>query len=123
MVDAVSFRSAAELVRKNTPGNSALIVVGIDWSSGIHYYANRKGIAFPLWGGPRAEKLAADPDVYMRGLKTALVDAVPCMCVTIRRWKQSSAFVEQFAQSARGISVPDQGCAVYVRSRSTAAKE
>jgi hypothetical protein len=98
MVDAVSFRSAAEFMRKNTPGNSALIV-GIVWSSGIYYYANRKGIAFPLWGGiPRAEKPAADPDVYMGGL------------------------VEQFAQSARRIR-PCQSCAVYVRSRSTAAKE
>jgi hypothetical protein len=109
-------------MRKNTPGNSALIV-GIVWSSGIYCYANRKGIAFPLWGGiPRAEKPAADPDVYMGGLKTALVDAVSWMCVTIRRWKQSSAFVEQFAQSARRIR-PCQSCAVYVRSRSTAAKE
>lgn len=120
------FYVAAELVRKNTPENSALIVVGIDWSSEIHYYANRKGIAFPLWGGiPRAEQLIADPDVYMGGLKTAAL--VDCRAVHVRYYPALEAvigtFVEQFAQSAKRISVPDQGCAVYVRSGSTAAKE
>jgi hypothetical protein len=32
-------------IQNNTPLNSALYVFGIDWSSHMHFYANRKGVA------------------------------------------------------------------------------
>jgi hypothetical protein len=41
----------ASHVKQNTRENEALILYGYDWSSEVHYYAERKGIAVPQWAG------------------------------------------------------------------------
>jgi len=41
--------AAAEIVRLNTPQDSAILVYGYDWSSEIPYYAQRKALVSPNW--------------------------------------------------------------------------
>ena len=46
--DAVRMQVALA-ARNSVAEDTALVVFGLDWSSEIHYYAQRKGIAFPHW--------------------------------------------------------------------------
>jgi hypothetical protein len=111
------FYVAGELVRNNTPEDTALIVLGIDWTSEVHYIAQRKGVAFPGWGGVELTRnFAANPDQFMGGLKTAAL-------VDCRRYSKYGPAIEplidefatRFISGANKLSGED-GCAVYVRA-------
>jgi hypothetical protein len=112
---------AAKLVEQQTKPETALIVVGLDWSSEIHYYAQRKGVALPLWATlDQAKKLFDNPDAMMGGLTTAAV--IDCRAVRVRYYPQLDAavsdFVNGWAQQSRRVSSPEMPgvCAVYVRT-------
>jgi hypothetical protein len=111
------FYVAGELVRNNTPEDTALVVLGIDWTSEVHYVAQRKGVAFPGWGTAElARNFAANPDRSMGELKTAaLVD-----CRRYSRYRPDidpviDEFATRFISGAKKLS-GDEGCAVYVRA-------
>jgi hypothetical protein len=116
------FYVAANLVKQQTGPETALIVFGIDWSSEIHYYAERKGVAFPLWGRlDQAKALFENPDAMMGGLTTAAV--IDCRAVQSRYGPELEAaindFVSRWAQQSRLVLGPASPgvCAVYVKGR------
>jgi hypothetical protein len=114
------FYIAAGQVKGNTPANSALIVLGIDWSSEIHYYAERKGVALPVWASKeQANRLRDDPDSYMGGLKTAAL--VDCRAVHLRYGTELDPIISQMVArwSSEGKTIAEATpgrCAVYVRA-------
>jgi hypothetical protein len=115
------FYIAAKLVQQQTKPDTALIVVGIDWSSEIHYYAQRKGVALPLWATvDQARKLFENPDALMGGLTTAAV--VDCRAVQARYWPGLDAVVSDFigkwTQQSKLVSKSDTPgvCPVYIKN-------
>ncbi|MEA2953638.1 MAG: hypothetical protein QOJ96_3158 [Alphaproteobacteria bacterium] len=114
------FYIAAKLVEQRTKPDTALIVVGLDWSSEIHYYAQRKGVALPLWATlDQAKKLFDNPDGMMGGLTTAAV--IDCRAVHVRYHPQLDAaisdFVNGWAQQSDLVLGPASPgvCAVYIK--------
>lgn len=68
----------ADVVRANTRRDSGLIVLGLDWSSEIHYYAQRKGLALPRDSGPHvARELAEEPSKLLGGLSVGALVVCP----------------------------------------------
>ena len=47
--DNSSVIKVCDFIKQNTAKNSFIVVVGIDWSSEINYYSQRRGIALPNW--------------------------------------------------------------------------
>ena len=41
--------AVSEIIRRNTPEESAIVVYGADWSSEIGYYSERKSFTVPNW--------------------------------------------------------------------------
>lgn len=114
------FYVAANLVKQQTEPGTALIVFGEDWSSEIHYYAERKGVAFPTWATPQqAEKFFKNADSMMGGLTTAAV--VDCRLIATPYLPDLDAsvneFIKNWIQQSRLVSNPDmpRTCAVYVK--------
>ena len=116
------FYTAAKLVEQYTKPDSALIVVGIDWSPEIHYYAERKGVALPMWAPlDQAKRLFGNPDIMMGGLSTAAV--VDCRAAQSRYRPELDAIVDEFvigwaqqSQLVSGPAIPGH-CAIYVKAR------
>ena len=81
---------AAQLVRDSTAPNSSLIVFGVDWSSEINYYAERKGLALPGWASlQKAGAILANPDAYMVGLEVGAV--IECRSVFLNMGPSSTS--------------------------------
>lgn len=67
-----------EYVKQNTEENSFVIVIGLDWSSEIHYYSKRKGLAVPYWLTDEAKEiLVNNPSDLMGGLELSAIVWVP----------------------------------------------
>jgi len=65
---------AGTLVNRATDPHSSMIVFGVDWSSEIHYYAQRKGVALPSWSSiEKTKRLLDAPDQWMGGHRLASV--------------------------------------------------
>jgi hypothetical protein len=114
------FYVAAKAVERQTSPDTGLIVVGLDWSSEVHYYAERKGVALPVWTTlDQAKKLFENPDAMMGGLRTAAV--VDCRMVHVRYRPEIEAavseFVSNWAQESDRISNAETPgtCAVYFK--------
>jgi hypothetical protein len=58
----------AEAIRANTPEDSGVVVFGLDWSSEVAYYAQRKAFAVPDWFAGYGD-VWADPAKHLGGLK------------------------------------------------------
>ena len=59
---------AAEIIKKNTNENSAILVYGWDWSSEVIYYSQRKGITMPQWStGEISTEMFVDKVTQMMG--------------------------------------------------------
>jgi hypothetical protein len=57
----------AMMAKAITPPDSALIVLGSDWSSEVPYYAERKALAMPYWAAtsPVLKKLLENPQSFV----------------------------------------------------------
>ena len=56
-------------VKERTTPDHAILVFGNDWSSDIHYYAQRKGLAVPGWiADDKLERVLAAPEEFLGGL-------------------------------------------------------
>jgi hypothetical protein len=55
------------MAKAMTPADSALIVLGTDWSSEVPYYAERKALAMPYWPEirPLLKKMAENPQGFL----------------------------------------------------------
>lgn len=52
----------ALMAKARVPENTAILAVGVDWSSQFHYYAERRGMAMALWfNEDRMREMANDP--------------------------------------------------------------
>ena len=59
---------AADWVRQNTPENSALITMFVDWNPEFHFYAERKGIAMRRgFGYDMVERILTNPTEFTDG--------------------------------------------------------
>lgn len=111
---------AANQVRQQTGRDTALIVLGIDWSSEVHYYAERKGVALPAWSTiEQAKALINNPDAAMGNLRpTALVD---CRAVRSRYRAELEALLDDFITSwqaqSQNVLISDSpgSCSVYIK--------
>ena len=109
---------AAKIVKNSTPVDSSVIVFGVDWSSEVNYYSERKGLAFPGWASlEKAKRIFANADTYMGGLKIGSV--VDCRSIGLKYWpelnKLVDAFVASWAQQSNRISPAQGSCDVYVK--------
>jgi hypothetical protein len=107
---------AGELVREKTPEGTTLIALGVDWSSEVHYYAQRKGIALPGWATlEQVKQIAGNPDRFMGGLPIAAVaDCRQPGAYMPEANALLDEFVARFASHAKRLQA-DGGCAVYIR--------
>ncbi|HSB95926.1 MAG TPA: hypothetical protein VLC91_05735 [Spongiibacteraceae bacterium] len=60
--------AVAELLRNKTPRDSAYIAFGLDWSSVVGYYAERKSFTAPVYF-PDFDDLWNNPEKYLGGLE------------------------------------------------------
>lgn len=68
----------AKIVKNNTPENSALVVMGIDWSSEIHYYSQRKGLGVPFnIKDEISDKLINDSTGFFDGIPLSAIIYIP----------------------------------------------
>jgi hypothetical protein len=111
---------AAKLVRESTSADSSLIVFGVDWSSEVNYYAERKGLALPGWASPqKAGAILANPNAYMGGLEVRAV--IDCRSVFLKYGpeldKLIDSFVEAWAHQAKLVSGPPKpgSCLAYAK--------
>lgn len=64
----------SELIRRETPEASAIIVLGYDWSSEIAYYSQRKALNLPDWAKPsRVEAILSSPGSFVGSLPISAV--------------------------------------------------
>jgi hypothetical protein len=71
--------AAAKVVREQSPSDRPILVYGLDWSSELPYYAQRKALAVPD-GYPEFEAPLAAPERYFAGARVgALV-----ICASIK---------------------------------------
>jgi hypothetical protein len=71
--------AVASLIRRSTPADSAIVVFGMNWSSEIPYYAQRKAFAVPQWL-TEYDAVWNDPAAFLGGLR--LSAAVYCTTPT-----------------------------------------
>jgi hypothetical protein len=112
---------AAQMVRDSTPPNSSLIVFGVDWSSEINYYAERKGLALPGWAAlQKAGAILNNPNAYMGGLEVGAV--IDCRSVFQKYGpeldKLIDTFVKAWAQKSTLVSgsAKPGSCLVYLKA-------
>jgi hypothetical protein len=62
----------AEAVRQRTPPDSPIVVYGMDWSSELPYYAQRRAVAVPPWfNGWQA--VWSEPERFLGGVKPSAI--------------------------------------------------
>ena len=62
----------AEAVRQRTPPDSPIVVYGMDWSSELPYYAQRRAIAVPPWFNGR-QAVWEEPERFLGGVKPSAI--------------------------------------------------
>ena len=62
----------AETVRERTPPDSPIAVYGLDWSSELPYYAQRRAIAVPPWFHDW-QRVWAEPERFLNGVSPAAI--------------------------------------------------
>jgi len=111
---------AGKAVERSTPPDSALIVLGMDWDPEIHYYAQRKGFALPMWWTTpeRTKEILDNPDAIMGGLHVrAVVDCGTIYYGTIPPDRAAilTDFVKKWSEHSTVAIPPAPGrCAVYI---------
>lgn len=104
----------AEAVRQRTPPDSPIVVYGMDWSSELPYYAQRRAIAVPPWFNGWQE-VWAEPERFLGGVKPSAIvicrgDGTP-----------SEAQVADLMAKDRSLLQADAGgCGILYRSSSGA---
>ncbi|QTL02466.1 phospholipid carrier-dependent glycosyltransferase [Aquabacter sp. L1I39] len=97
-------------VKDYIPQDKSLIVFGDDWSSAVHYYAERKGIAMPNWvPQPLAKAIAENPDAFLGGYPLGAV-------VSCRLTPNEHPNLQDFLAGRRLIAEVDI-CRIYAGDR------
>lgn len=63
---SMSWMRIAQTAKSMTPSDSSLIVIGIDWSSLVAYYSQRKSLTLPGWiSNELIDRIIADPQQFL----------------------------------------------------------
>jgi hypothetical protein len=102
--------AAAKIVREESPPDKPILVYGLDWSSELPYYAQRKALAVPDWY-PKFEEPLADPGRYFGGARVGGL----VVCASIKQPAEQA--VQRFLTSHgpfREVSI--WACRIFVSS-------
>lgn len=104
----------AEAVRQRTPPDSPIVVYGMDWSSELPYYAQRRAIAVPPWfNGLQA--VWAEPERFLGGVTPSAI--VICRGEGIPTEAQVA---DRLAKDRTLVYADAGGCRILFRSSSGA---
>lgn len=62
----------SNFIKHNTKPDDLIIVFGYDWASKIHFYSERKGLAFPGWGGD-PKKILDNEKSFLNGELASII--------------------------------------------------
>lgn len=96
----VKGQPAASFVERHSAPGSSLVVLGMDWSPQLHYYARRKGLAVPHWvSADVLRAMLADPEAAMGGLPLGAV--VQCRPSPLDRRPELAPIIDGFLAGVR----------------------
>jgi hypothetical protein len=104
----------AEAVRERTPPDSPIVIYGMDWSSELPYYAQRRAIAVPPWLNDR-EAVWAEPERFLGGVKPSAI--VICRGEGI---PSEAQVADRMAKDRSLVQAEAGGCRILYRSISGA---
>jgi len=79
--------SAARFAKDHTRPDQAVLALGVDWSSIVHFYAERKGLALAPWfSSDRVEKVLDEFSASFAGLQLGAI--VDCRVATSTKYPQ-----------------------------------
>jgi hypothetical protein len=104
---------ASRAIKQYTPPDSAIFVFGLDWSSEIPYYSQRKAVAFPDWT-PHAlmQSILAQPTIVAGDLPVSAVVS----CETTRT-QHNAPLVKHFLTEIKDefVSSDVNGCTLFLK--------
>lgn len=101
------------LVREQTAPDDGIIVLGIDWSSEIAYYSERRSVTVPAWlPADLKRRLFAEPQSFLGQARFGAVVTCP--------WPVTDAIEQAFLADRRELASVD-GCRVLAAERLTGA--
>jgi hypothetical protein len=103
----------AEAVRQRTPPDSPIVVYGLDWSSELPYYAQRRALAVPPWFNGWHD-VWAEPERFLGGVKPSAI--VICRGEGVPSGEQVA---DRMAKD-RLVAAEAGGCRILYRSSSGA---
>ena len=104
----------AQFIRKKTEPDSVLVVLGMDWSSELAYYGDRRSIMLPDWTPIYALEQVARSDRPFGGLPLgALVECPNEMAKDPERAKLHAAIVARLSAGTTRAKV--DGCSLHLR--------
>lgn len=73
--------AAGRLIESRTPENSAILIFGNDWNSGLSYHSKRRSLSLPDWPviGLSKDELLNDVPTHLGGLPLSAVISKPAM--------------------------------------------
>jgi hypothetical protein len=104
----------AEAVRQRTPPDSPIVVYGLDWSSELPYYAQRRAIAVPPWFNGW-DAVWAEPERFLGGVKPSAI--VICRGEGI---PSDAQVADRMAKDRSLVQTEAGGCRILYRSSSGA---
>ena len=111
---------ASRWVKTNSRPDTAMVALGVDWSSIAHYYAERKGIAFPGWASDgEVTSLLVNIEKSLGGLQLGSI--IDCRNLTQARYtsvqqKLFDDFISSFRGSGEIIERSFGKCIALVRT-------
>jgi hypothetical protein len=104
----------AEAVRQRTPPDSAILVYGMDWSSELPYYAQRRAMAVPPWL-KGWEEVWAEPERFLGGVRPSAI--IICAGEGI---PSDAQVADRMAKDRSLVQAEAGGCRILYRSSSGA---
>ena len=98
----------AKVVQDYTPEASAIVVFGIDWTSEIAYYGERRSMTYPAWF-PAGDQFWSDPGARLGGLE--LGAAVFC---DVQNELERDALLDRPTIRQSGGLYPVEDCFVWL---------
>lgn len=95
----------AAFLKTHTPADRPVLVLGLDWSSEVPYYAERKALAVPPWTKLELDAIRA-PERFLPALPAAVVSCPAANADELR------AAIEARFPGSRAASVDD--CRIYL---------
>ncbi len=100
----------SNLIRENTPEETAILVFGIKWSSEIAYYSQRRAITFANWLPPNEKRvITSNPKDFTNGLPISAI----VICGDLPNGVNKNT-IDEFASNASAYNISNSNCVVYI---------